>query len=99
MSTTVINTLVSESRSVPRIWLEGQRLAHAGVEIGVQYVLNVSNQLRRIELRPAPQGFVGKTVSVSKRTRNEREYPLIEVRDAIIVELFKVGTKLSVSIH
>jgi DNA (cytosine-5)-methyltransferase 1 len=99
MSTTVINTLVSESRSVPRIWLEGQRLAHAGVEIGVQYVLNVSNQLRRIELRPAPQGFVGRTVSVSKRTRNEREYPLIEVRDAIIAELFKVGTKLRVSIH
>lgn len=99
MSTTVINTLVSESRSVPRIWLEGQRLAHAGIEIGVQYVLNVSTQLRRIELRPAPQGFAGKTYCVSKRTRNERVYPLIEVRDAIIAELFKVGTKLRVAVQ
>lgn len=99
MSTTVINTLVSESRSVPRIWLEGQHLAHAGVEIGVQYMLNVCNKLRRIELRPAPQGFAGKTVSVSKRTRNDRVYPLIEVRDSIIAALFEVGTKLRVAIH
>ena len=99
MSTTVINTLVSESRSVPRIWLEGQRLAHAGVEIGVQYVLSVSNQLRRIELRPAPQGFAGKTISVVKRTRNDRVYPLIEVRDALINQIFKVGTKLRVAIQ
>lgn len=99
MSTTVINTLVSESRSVPRIWLEGQHLAHAGVEIGVQYMLNVCEKLRRIELRPAPQGFSGKTVSVSKRTRNERVYPLIEVRDSIIAALFEVGTKLRVAIH
>lgn len=99
MSTCVINTLVSESRSVPRIWLEGQRLAHAGVEIGVQYVLNVSSKLKRIELRPAPRGFAGKTISVSKRTRNERVYPLIELRDAIITELFKIGTKLRVAVQ
>jgi len=99
MSTCVINTLVSESRSVPRIWLEGQRLAHAGVEIGVQYVLNVSSKLKRIELRPAPQGFAGKTFIVSKRTRNERVYPLIELRDAIIAELFGIGTKLRVAVQ
>ncbi|NVL49984.1 DNA cytosine methyltransferase [Pseudomonas syringae pv. actinidiae] len=99
MSTTVISTTVSESRSVPRIWLEGQRLAHAGVEIGVQYILNVSPQLRRIELRPAPQGFAGKTYNVSKRTRKERVSPLIEVRDAIIAELFAVGTKLRVAVQ
>lgn len=99
MSTCVINTLVSESRSVPRIWLEGQRLAHAGVEIGVQYVLSVSSKLKRIELRPAPQGFAGKTIIVSKRTRNERVYPLIELRDVIITELFNIGTKLRVAVQ
>ncbi|MFL1449284.1 DNA cytosine methyltransferase [Pseudomonas tritici] len=99
MSTTVINTLVSESRSVPRIWIEGNRLIHGGIEIGVQYVMNVSSQLRRIELRPAPEGFAGKTICVSKRTRNDRVYPLIEVRDAVINELFKVGTKLRVAIN
>jgi DNA (cytosine-5)-methyltransferase 1 len=74
-------------------------LAHAGVKIGIQYVLNVSSKLKRIELRPAPQGFVGKTVYVSKRTRNERVYPLIELRDSIITELFKIGTKLRVAIQ
>lgn len=99
MSTCVINTLVSESRSLPRIWLEGQRLAHAGVEIGVQYVLSVSSKLKRIELRPAPQGFAGKTIIVSKRTRNERVYPLIELRDVIITELFNIGTKLRVAVQ
>lgn len=99
MSTTVINTLVSESRSVPRIWIEGNRLTHGGIEIGVQYVMNVSSQLRRIELRPAPVGFAGKTFCISKRTRNDRVYPLLELRDAVINELFKVGTKLRVAIN
>lgn len=99
MSTTVINTHVSETRSFPRIWLEGKKLAHAGIEIGVQYVLNVSNQLRRIELRPAPQGFTGKTICVSKRTRNERVSPLIEIRDSVIAEVFKIGTKVRVAIQ
>lgn len=99
MSICVINTHVSESRSVARIWLEGQRLAHAGVEIGVQYILNVSSKLKRIELRPAPVGFSGKTYLVSKRTRNETVYPLIELRDNIITELFGIGTKLRVAVQ
>lgn len=99
MSICVINTHVSESRAVARIWLEGQRLAHAGVKIGVQYILNVSSKLKRIELRPAPVGFSGRTFLVSKRTRNETVYPLIELRDNIITELFEIGTKLRVAVQ
>lgn len=97
--TTVINTLVSENRSVPRLWLEGMKLAHAGIEIGVQYMLNVSKPLQRAELRPAPNGYTGKTFSVSKRTRNGVVSPLLEIRDALLTEVFKVGTKVRVAVH
>jgi DNA (cytosine-5)-methyltransferase 1 len=97
--TTVINTQIAEARALPRLWLEGFKLAHAGVEIGAQYILNVSKTLRRIELRPAPAGYAGKTYNVSKRTRNERVSPLIEIRDAILAEVFEIGAKVRVAIQ
>ncbi|MBJ2213970.1 MULTISPECIES: DNA cytosine methyltransferase [Pseudomonas] len=97
--TTVITTHIQENRTVPRLWLEGAKLAHAGVEIGVQYFLSVSKQLRRIELRPAPNDFAGKTFKVSTRTRNDRVSPLMEIRDAILNEVFEVGTKVRVAIQ
>jgi DNA (cytosine-5)-methyltransferase 1 len=97
--TTVITTHIQENRTVPRLWLEGAKLAHAGVEIGVQYFLSVSKQLRRIELRPAPNDFAGKTFKVSTRTRNDRVSPLMEIRDAILNEVFEVGAKVRVAIQ
>lgn len=99
MSTTVITTQISEARAVSRLWLEGAKLAHAGVEIGVQYILSVSKEFRRIELRPAPSDFAGKTYKVCPRTRNERVSPLIEIRDAILDEIFGIGAKVRVAIQ
>lgn len=96
--TTVINTQIAEARALPRLWLEGQKLAHAGVEIGAQYILNVSKTLRRIELRIAPKDYAGKTFNVSKRTRNDKVTPLIEIRDAILNEVFEIGAKVRVAI-
>ncbi len=96
---TVINTSVSEARSVPRIWIEGAKLSKAGVEIGVRYILNVSEKLRRVELRPAPQDYNGKVFMVSKRTLRDRVFPLIEIRDALLNEIFGVGSKVRVAIQ
>jgi DNA (cytosine-5)-methyltransferase 1 len=97
--TTVIMTQISEARAVSRLWIEGAKLAHAGVEIGVQYLLIVSKEFRRIELRPAPSDFAGKTYKVCTRTRNERVSPLIEIRDAILNEVFGIGAKVRVAIQ
>lgn len=99
MSTTVITTQISEARAVSRLWLEGAKLMHAGIEIGVQYLLSVSKEFRRIELRPAPSDFAGKTYKVCTRTRNERVSLLIEIRDAILKEVFGIGAKVRVAIQ
>jgi DNA (cytosine-5)-methyltransferase 1 len=95
-------TQISEARAVSRLWIEGAKLAHAGVQIGVQYLLTVSKEFRRIELRPAPNDLndnVGKTYKVATRTRNGRTSPLFEIRDAIFKEVFGVGTKVRVAIQ
>tara|TARA_R110002124_G_scaffold128157_9_gene288614 strand:+ start:21782 stop:23197 length:1416 start_codon:yes stop_codon:yes gene_type:complete len=96
---TIINTNVSESRSVARVWIEGNKLACAGVEIGISYMARLNDQLGRIELVPAPADFKGKTYTVSKRTLKERIYPLLEIRDDMLIKLFKVGTKVRVAIQ
>jgi DNA (cytosine-5)-methyltransferase 1 len=96
---TLINTHVSEARSVSRVWLEGEKLFHGGLEIGMRFMMNPSKDLHRVELRPAPDDYAGKTFTVSKRTRNGRTYPLIEIRDAILAEIFEIGSKIRIAIQ
>lgn len=96
---TVINTSISESRSVARIWMEGQKLAHAGVEIGKRYIVKINEEDHQIELRPAPEDFEGRTISVSKRTRNSKQLPLIELRDEILDKVFGIGQKVRIAIR
>lgn len=99
MTTAVINTSIGESRSVTRLWLEGQKLAVAGVKIGVRYCMNVSAALKRVELRPAPNDYKGQTFLVSKRERNNIVSPLIEVRTDLFAEVFELGSKVRVAIR
>lgn len=96
---TLINTTVSESRSVARLWVEGNKLSHAGIEIGQRYIVEVNESEQRIELRLAPEDYQGRTINVSKRTRNERLLPLIELRDEILDKLFGIGQKVRVAIR
>jgi DNA (cytosine-5)-methyltransferase 1 len=99
MTTSVINTTIGESRSMPRLWLEGQKLAVAGIKIGVRYCINVTSALKRVELRPAPDDYTGQTFLVSKRERNNIVYPLMEVRTDLFAEVFEMGSKVFVSIR
>lgn len=99
MTTSVINTSIGESRSMPRLWLEGQKLAVAGIKIGVRYCINVTAALKRVELRPAPDDYTGQTFLVSKRERNNIVYPLMEVRTDLFAEVFEMGSKVFVSIR
>lgn len=99
MTTAVINTSIGESRSMLRLWLEGQKLAMAGVKIGVRYCISVTSSLKRVELRPAPNDYQGQTFLVSKRERNNTVSPLIEVRTELLKEVFEQGSKVRVAIR
>lgn len=99
MTTSVINTVIGESRSVARLWLEGQKLASSGVRIGVRYYLHANEALKRVELRPAPTDYQGQTFTVSKRERNGVTSPLMEIRSEIFKTLFEMGSKVRVAIR
>lgn len=85
--TTIINTKIGESKNVARVWLEGQKLARAGVQPGMKYALHKSAG-ERVELRLVDDTYQGKTYNVSCRNRRGVELPLIEVRTDELREIF-----------
>lgn len=99
MTTVVINTVIGESRGLSRVWLEGQKLASAGIKIGVRYMMNATAALKRVELRPAPNDYQGDTFLVSKRERNNTVSPLLEVRSDVLKSMFDMGAKVRVAIR
>ncbi|WP_150306374.1 DNA cytosine methyltransferase [Pseudomonas saliphila] len=89
--TTIINTKIGESKNVARLWLEGQKLARAGIRTGMRYALirrPGADRVERVELRQVGDTFSGKTYNVSRRTRRGIEVPLIEVRTDDLKEIF-----------
>lgn len=89
--TTIINTKIGESKNVARLWLEGQKLARAGVRTGMRFALvrrPGAEQVERVELRQVDDTFRGKTYNVSKRSRRGLDVPLIEVRSDELKEIF-----------
>lgn len=85
--TTIINTKIGESRNVARLWLEGQKLARAGVQSGMKYALQRSVG-ERAELKQVDDTYQGKTYHVSIRNRRGIATPLIEVRTDELREIF-----------
>jgi DNA (cytosine-5)-methyltransferase 1 len=45
--TTVLNVKIGESKSVPRIWMEGECLARAGLKIDTRYRVQTTAEHRR----------------------------------------------------
>lgn len=89
--TTIINTKIGESKNVARLWLEGQKLARAGVRTGMRFALvrrPGAEQVERVELRQVDDTFQGKTYNASKRSRRGADVPLIEVRSDELKEIF-----------
>lgn len=89
--TTIINTKIGESKQVARLWLEGQKLARAGVRIGMRYALvrrPGADKVERVELQQVNDTYSGKAYTVSRRTRRGIEVPLIEVRTDELKEIF-----------
>jgi DNA (cytosine-5)-methyltransferase 1 len=98
--TTLITPKIGEARGVPRIWLEGQKLLNAGIEIGARFSLIRSEGQQKLELVPAAETGTSTTIiTVSKRVRNGITSPLIEIRTALIRKLFETAEKVRVVIR
>lgn len=102
--TTVINAKLGTAKGgVARIWLEGQKLIHAGLRIGAQYVLKGDSTSKRVELVAVEQGAElgkGKGIfTVSKRERNGVVSPLLEVRSELLSAFFEGCEKVRVAIR
>jgi DNA (cytosine-5)-methyltransferase 1 len=99
--TTVINATIGKAKGdVARLWLEGQKLLHAGVKIGTKYLLRSDKALNRLELVPvsgdSPEAG---TFTVSKRERNGLVSPLLEVRTDLLKSFFEGCEKVRVAIR
>jgi DNA (cytosine-5)-methyltransferase 1 len=96
--TTVLNLKIGEAKATPRLWMEGEKLARAGVKIGARYSL-VSPSSDRIELREVGADHQGQTFTVSKRTRHGFLRPLMEIRSFALREIFQNHEKVRVAIR
>jgi len=96
--TTVLNLKIGEAKATPRLWMEGEKLARAGVKIGARYAL-VSPASDRIELREVGAEHQGQTFTVSKRTRHGFLRPLMEIRSFALREIFQSHEKVRVAIR
>jgi DNA (cytosine-5)-methyltransferase 1 len=99
MATSIINTKIGEARKVSRVWLEGQKLARAGIQIGTRYALHVQSEFGRAELRPVPTDYVGDTFRVVKREKFGVVSPLIEIRTNLLSKLFGLAAKIRVVVR
>ena len=99
--TTILNVTIGESRSgVARVWMEGQKLVHAGIKIGAKYLVRGDETQKRIELVPVDDGsVVDGLVTVSKRERNGLITPLLEIRTELLKSFYEGCEKVRVVIR
>ena len=90
---TVINTKLGESRGRKRVWLEGAKLTREGFAPGQKYNLEFSDS--KAVLRRHSEG----KFTISKRSRNGKVSPLIEVTAGELAALFTGVEKLRVFIR
>lgn len=79
---TIINTKLGENRGKARIWLEGGKLEREGYVPGDQYDLAVAEG--RVVITPSESG----SYTVSRKTRNGRLIPVIDICREDLAELF-----------
>ena len=89
----VIKTKVGLSRGKARIWLEGNKLQRECFGAGVKYDVTASDNSMVLMLN------VDGKYMVSKRTRNERITPIIDLTGKVASDNFKVGTLLNAVIE
>ncbi|KSQ21597.1 DNA cytosine methyltransferase [Pseudomonas aeruginosa] len=96
--TTIITCTIGESKGVARLWLEGQKLFHAGVSIGTKYLVRAHESMGRLELVPVTEE-TGHTCTVSKRERYGVVSPLLEIRTELLSKIFDGLQRVRVAIR
>jgi DNA (cytosine-5)-methyltransferase 1 len=97
--TSLITSKIGESRGVARLWLEGQKLLRAGVKIGTRYEVRHDRVAKKLELVPCEGRNSSRTFTVSRRERNGVISPLLEIRSALLREVFTAADKVRVVIR
>ncbi len=90
---TIINTKLGEHRGKRRIWLEGQKLAREGYEPGMKYDVEFKDS--QVQFHICDTG----RYTVSKRTRNGRIYPIIDLSAEQLAEIFDGVEMLRVALR
>lgn len=81
----IINRKLGETKGLPRLWLQGECLASGGFSIGDKIEVEAAAN-RQIILKPASEK--GGRYTVSKRSRNNRVIPVLDVTARELAELF-----------
>lgn len=89
----IINTRLGESKGQSRIWLEGVRLERGGFSPSTKYELEISE--RKVIFKVAAEG----TYTVSKRKRNGRLSPIIDLSNQKLTQAFEGVDMLRVLIR
>lgn len=88
----IVNTKLGEHRGKQRIWLEGEKLRREGIEPGMRF--NVQIMEARLTLHFCENG----QMQVSRRERNNRIAPIIDVMSDQLAAIFNGITVLRVTI-
>lgn len=90
---TIVNTKLGEHRGKKRVWLEGQKLMREGYVPGMKYDLELQDS--RVVLRVKDDG----KFTVSKRERNGRIMPIIDLTAQELASVFEGVDMLRVLIR
>lgn len=75
---------LGENKGTRRIWLEGKRLADAGIMPGSTYIVSFDDETKSISIDIQPGG----PRKVSRKKRGDMEIPVIDIQSKQLSELF-----------
>jgi len=93
---TIINTKLGEHRGRKRVWLEGQKLVREGYQPGMRFDAEFDSNKRQVMLRTNTTN--GK-YTVSKRNRQGKTMPIIDLTAAELASMFSGIALLRVAIR
>jgi DNA (cytosine-5)-methyltransferase 1 len=91
--TAIINTTVGQNRGRSRVWLEGKKLEREGFDVGMKYDVTVNEG--SVVLMLSDDG----KYMVSKRTRNGRTSPIIDLTGQVVSDKFEVESLIRVVVN
>ncbi|WP_138437975.1 DNA cytosine methyltransferase [Marinobacter shengliensis] len=95
----IIYSRVGENKGTRRIWMEGFHLRHGGVTPDTTLYIRKHPKSNIFQLHPKPGSDALGTIRVSRRTMKDgREKPLIEIKDATILDSLPGQMKLRIGV-